>query len=186
MLDLQSLNWVNGWCRVFTTPVSRKIWIKQTNLLFTDTDSLTYEIKSKDVYEKLFKRKHLFDFREYQSKMFDPTNNKVIGKMEDGDKGISLNDFVGLKPKLHSILPENNYESNAATGVNIAIEFNEYKDILFKKKITRQKMKRIPSKTHEIGTYEVNKISLSCYGDKRFIWDDDVHTLDYFHKVIAV
>ena len=30
-------------------------------LLFTNTDSLTYEIKSKDVYEKIFKHKHLFD-----------------------------------------------------------------------------------------------------------------------------
>ena len=31
-------------------------------LLFTDTDSLTYEIKSEDVYEEYFKHKHLFDF----------------------------------------------------------------------------------------------------------------------------
>ena len=31
-------------------------------LLFTDTDSLTYEIKSEDVYEEFFKHKHLFDF----------------------------------------------------------------------------------------------------------------------------
>ena len=30
-------------------------------LLFTNTDSLTYEIKSKDVYEKILKHKHLFD-----------------------------------------------------------------------------------------------------------------------------
>ena len=28
-------------------------------LLFTDTDSLTYEIKSEDVYEEFFKYKHL-------------------------------------------------------------------------------------------------------------------------------
>ena len=34
-------------------------------LLFTDTDSLTYEIKSEDVYEELFKHKHLFDFSNY-------------------------------------------------------------------------------------------------------------------------
>ena len=34
------------------------------DLLFTNTDSLTYEIKSKDVYEKFLKYKHLFDFSE--------------------------------------------------------------------------------------------------------------------------
>ena len=51
-------------------------------LLFTDTDSLTYEIKSEDVYEEFFKQKHLFDFSNYpkDSKFFDPTNKTVIGK----------------------------------------------------------------------------------------------------------
>ena len=34
-------------------------------LLFTDTDSLTYEIKSGDVYEEFFKHKHLFDFSNF-------------------------------------------------------------------------------------------------------------------------
>ena len=68
------------------------------NLLFSDTGSLTYEIKSKDdVYEKIFKRKHLFDFTEHQSKFFDPTNKKTIGKMKDEYKGILINEFVGLK-----------------------------------------------------------------------------------------
>ena len=48
-------------------------------LLFTDTDSLTYEIKSEDVYEEFFKHKHLLDFSNYpeDSKFFDPTNKKI-------------------------------------------------------------------------------------------------------------
>ena len=50
------------------------------DLLFTDTNSLTYEIKSKDVYEEFFKYKHLFDFSEYKSKIFDSTNKKSLGK----------------------------------------------------------------------------------------------------------
>ena len=54
-------------------------------LLFTDTDILTYEIKSEDVYEEFFKHKHLFDFSNYSkdSKFLDPANEKVIGKMKD-------------------------------------------------------------------------------------------------------
>ena len=54
-------------------------------LLFTDTDSLTYEIKSEDVYEECFRHKHLFDLSNYpkDSKFFDPVNEKVIGKMND-------------------------------------------------------------------------------------------------------
>ena len=45
-------------------------------------------------------------------------------------------------------------------------------------------MKRIQSVLHEIGTYYVNKISLSCFDDKRFILDDGVNSLAYFHKEI--
>ena len=54
-------------------------------LLFTDTDSLTYEIKSEDVYEEFFKHKHLFDFSNYLKDQifFDQTNKEVIGKMKD-------------------------------------------------------------------------------------------------------
>ena len=43
-------------------------------------------------------------------------------------------------------------------------------------------MKKIQSKKHKTGTYEINKISLSCFDDKRFVLDDGIHTLAYFHK----
>ena len=74
-------------------------------VLFTDTDSLTYQIKSKDVYEEFFKHKHLFDFSNYpkDSKFFDPTNKKVIGKMKDEKEGKINDEFVGLKSKMYSI-----------------------------------------------------------------------------------
>ena len=53
---------------------------------------------------------------------------------------------------------------------------------LIKQKNNRNKMKRIQSKKHKIGTYEVHKISLSCFDDKRFVFDDGIHTIAYFHK----
>ena len=69
-----------------------------------------------------------------------------------------------------------------AKGVNIATEVNEFKDVLLNKKTIRQKMKRIQTKKHKIGTYEIDEISLSCFDDKRFVLDDGIHTLAYFHK----
>ena len=53
-----------------------------TELLFIDTDSLVYEIKSKGVYKE-FKYKQLFDFSNYPKdlKFFDQANKKIIGKM---------------------------------------------------------------------------------------------------------
>ena len=45
-------------------------------------------------------------------------------------------------------------------------------------------MKKIQSNLHNIGTYGVCKISLSCFDDKRYILDDGVNSLAYFHKDI--
>ena len=68
-------------------------------LLFTDTYSLTYEIKSKHVYEEVFKWKDLFDFSNYSknSKFFIETNKKVIGKLKHEFGGDIIIEFVGLK-----------------------------------------------------------------------------------------
>ena len=49
------------------------------------------------------------------------------------------------------------------------------------KKITRLNMKRIQSKLHRI---DVCKISLFCFDDKRYILDDGINSLAYFHKDI--
>ena len=106
-------------------------------MLFTDTDRLTYEIKSKYVFsEEFFKQKHLFDFSNYQkdSKFFDPTNKKFIGKMKGESEGKIIDEFVGLKSKMYSMKNIDGKESNTAKGVNIATEFNEFKDTFFNKK----------------------------------------------------
>ena len=145
-------------------------------LLFTDTDSLTYEIKSENVYKEFFKRKDLFDFSNYSkdSESFDIINMKVIGKMKDEFGGVIATEFVGLKSKMYSIKKINDKELNTAKGVNIATEFNEFKDVLFNKKIIRHKMKKIQAKKHKIRTYEIDKISLSYFGDKRYVLDDGI------------
>ena len=73
-------------------------------------------------------------------------------------------------------------ECNTGKGVNIATEFNKFEDILFGKKNIRHKMKRIQSKKHKLGTYEIDKISLSCFDEKRYLLDNGIYTLAYFHK----
>ena len=53
--------------------------------MFTDTDSLVYEIKTEDVYEDFYQDKNLFDFSDYSLDLrsFDPVNKKDIGKMKE-------------------------------------------------------------------------------------------------------
>ena len=68
-------------------------------LLFTDTDSLVYEIKNSNVYDQCFKDKHLFDFSGYpkDSVYYDSSNKKVLGKMKNELNGAKIVEFVGLK-----------------------------------------------------------------------------------------
>ena len=123
-------------------------------LLFTDTDSLTYEIKSKDVYVEFFKHKHLFELSSYPKdpKIFDETNKNVIGKMKGESEGKIIDEFVGLQSKMYSMFSDDGEESNTAKGVNIATEFNEFKETLFNKKVLRHKMRRIQRKKQKLVT----------------------------------
>ena len=118
----------------------------------------------------------MFDFSNYSkdSRVFDYTNKKVIGKMEDEYGGRIIDQLIGLKSKMYSIKKINGNESSTTKGVNIATEFNEFKDVLFNKEAIRHKMKRMQAKKHKTGTYEVDKISLSCFYDKRYVLDGGV------------
>ena len=51
------------------------------------------------------------------------------------------------------------------------IKHEDYKDVLFNNKPMHHTMKTIRSKNHQLGSYELNKVSLSCFDDKRYILD---------------
>ena len=106
-------------------------------LLFTDTDSLVYEIKSENIYEEFFKWKDLLDFSNYSkdSIFHDDTNKKVIGKIKDEYGGNVIDEFIGLKSKMYSIRKHIGSESSTTKGVNIATEFNEFNNVIFNKKL---------------------------------------------------
>ena len=121
----------------------------------------------------------MFDFSNFpkNSKFFDEANKKVIGKNERCLKEKKNDEFGALKSKMYSIKSIDGKETNTANGVNIATEFNEFKDTLFNKKMLRHKMRRIESKKHEVGTNKIDKISLSVFDDKRFVSNNGIHTL---------
>ena len=102
--------------------------------------------------------------------------------MKDEFGGVIIIEFVGLKSKMHSMKKIDGKECNTGKGLSITTEFDGFKDVLFNEKIIRHKMKKIQSKKHKLGTYEIDKISLSCFGDKRYVLEDGIRTLAYFHK----
>ena len=67
-------------------------------MLFTDTERLTYEIKTDDVYQDFFQEKNSFDFSNYpkDSKFYDPSSMNKIGKMKNESKGRTNDEFPGI------------------------------------------------------------------------------------------
>ena len=133
-----------------------------------------YEIKTEDIYEDFSSNKELFDFSNYLTKSnFHDNSNKLVNrKLKDETGGVAIEEFIGLKPKIYSLLVDNS-EHKKAKGVNknvvAAINHNEYKDVLLHNNCIRHSMNRIQSKDDIIGTYEINEISLSCFDDKMYI-----------------
>ena len=62
------------------------------------------------------------------------------------------------------------------------IMHEDYKETLFNNKQMHHKMKTIRSQNHELSSYEINKVSLSCFHDKRCIHEDGKTSYAYGHK----
>ena len=133
----------------------------------------------------MYKYKELFDLSNFpvSSKYYCSDNKKVVGKMKDEYGGKSIVKCVGLKFKTYLILDESNNEKIPNKGHNAFIELQEFYDTLFKKKILRHTLSGIKSKNHNIGTYETNKRSLSCFDDKQYILKNGINTLAYDIKI---
>ena len=164
---------------------------EKAKLLFTDTDSLTYEIEAKDVYKDFFKDKDKFDNSDYPkySPFFYKKNKKVIGKFKDEAAGFPIIQFVGLRSKMYSYMKDNQKGGKTAKGIKKNVIKNniihdDYKETLFNNEQMYHKMKTIRSENHQLGSYELNKVSLSCFDDKRYIHEDGIKSYAYGHKNI--
>ena len=163
----------------------------KAKLLFTDTDSLTYEIETNDAYNDFFKDEKKFDNSDYpeNSPYYNKINKKIIGKFKDEAASIPIVEFIGLRSKMYSYVKDNEETARTAKGVKKQvikkiITHDNYKEVLFNNKQMRHTMKTIRSKNHLLGSYELNKISLSCFDDKRFIHKNGITSYAYGHYKI--
>lgn len=116
-------------------------------------------------------------------------NKKVIGKFKDEAAGMLIREFTGLRSKMYSYVKDNDKNEKTAKGIRKyvikkEITHENYKDCLFNRKQLLHKMNTIRSVNHQIGSYKLNKISLSCVDDKRYILDDGCNSLAYGHYKI--
>ena len=156
-----------------------------------DTDSLTYEIETNDVYKDMSKNvKEIFDTSNYPknhpSGIESGINKKVPGKFKDELGGKIMVEFAGLRPKLYSFLTLEDKEEKKCKGIKKSvvknkITFNDYKDCLFNNSILLQEQYGIRSYDHQVYTEKQNKVALTPFDDKRHILDDGVNTLAWGH-----
>ena len=94
-------------------------YVNSSRFLFTNSDSLVYEIKKEDVFEDFSKDKEICDFSNHSVKPKYYDSNKLLaGIMKDETGGIAIEGFVGLKPKMYLFLVDDSNEYKKAKGVN--------------------------------------------------------------------
>ena len=163
-------------------------------LLFTDTDSLMYEIQTEDFYKDISGDvKDRFDTSDYPpnhpSGIPTGCNKKVLGMFKDEAGGKIIDEFVGLRSKLYSYKMLEGEETKKCKGVKKSvvkksIAHEDYKTCLFTGKEQIRKMNVIRSYNHEVYTEEVNKVALCSDDDKRYILENQINTLAWGHHTI--
>ena len=166
----------------------------KAKLLFTDTDSLMYEIETEDFYKDISGDvKDRFDMSDYPENHPSgiPTgiNKKVLGMMKDEATGKIIKEFVGLRSKLYSFVMDDGGETKKCKGikrnvVESSIRHEHYKTCLTTGKELLRKQNILRSYEHEVYTEEVNKVALSALDDKRYILSDGMDTLAWGHYKI--
>jgi len=173
----------------------KKKYKDKAKLLFTDTDSLAYEIQTEDFYKDIANDiQARFDTSEYPknhpSGIETGVNKKVLGMFKDEASGKQIDEFVGLRAKLYSYKMFAGDEHKKCKGIkrNVAkttLTHDDFKNCLLGDTRVYRRMNVIRSHRHDIYTEEVNKIALSTDDDKRVLQPDKIHTLALGHYKLA-
>ncbi len=166
-------------------------WGKDAELLFTDTDSLCYEVKTEDVFKDISPDANKwYDTSNYDkdhpSGLYSGKNKKVIGFYKDECGGKHITKFVGLKPKSYSYETSDGEKNKKCKGikkyvVKKHIDIDDYEECLFSRQSQLRSMNTIRSRGHNVGSEKINKTALSADDDKRVIMADGIHTLAIGH-----
>ena len=164
---------------------------ERSKLLMTDTDSLVYFIETADVYKDMLDDLDSYDTSDYPKTHFaySEKNKKVLGKMKDEYNGCPVKEFVGLRPKMYSIMDANNDEKRTAKGISrrstaSLLRHQTYYNALYSETSSTVTMQQIRSIGHTLYSMSLTKTGLSPYDDKRYVLSDKISTLAFGHYKI--
>ena len=161
---------------------------QNAQLCFTDTDSLLYDIRTRDIYQDMAEDADKFDTSDYPADHFlhSVANKKVLGKMKDETASVPIKEFVGLRSKMYSMTYGGGVEKKTAKGIKKStirqsLRHAMYKDALFQEMVTQATMRVIRSLSHQLYSMVCNKKALSPFDDKRYVLDDKFTTRAHGH-----
>ena len=191
------------WMYRFHYDFIKPSFLNHAKLLFTDTDSLMYEIEGgyKKVYEAFNSNnsrsiERLFDFSSLppEHPCYNVQNKKVIGKFKDETAGDPILEFIGLRPKMYSFTTLSDMatgtvkEKHRAKGIQYAaaklLTHAQYLDQLNNPTENRLTNRRIGSQLHVVYTLATEKRALCAFDDKRYLCEDGVTTLAFGHNCL--
>ena len=181
------------WMYQFHYDVIKEQYGNRAKLLFTDTDSLCYHIRTEDYYKEM--RTDEYDLSDYpEDSVFHSTaNKKVLGKFKDECNGKAPAEFVGLRPKMYSLRIHEEKDKKTAKGVQRAYMKNkithaDYRRCLLSEETADKqqyaKWCAIRSYKHQVKSIELNKVGLCAYDNKRYLLTDGVQSYAYGHLQI--
>ena len=105
---------------------------EKAKLLFTDTDSLAYEVETKDFYKDIASDVvDKFDTsnfpKDHPSRIYTNANKKVVGMFKDEAGGKIIEEFVGLRSKLYSYKMYEGWEEKKCKGVKKPVDKEKHK-----------------------------------------------------------
>ena len=143
------------------------------------------------IYKDFCNDKDKFGNSDYpeDSQYLNKANKKVIGKFKDETSGMPITEFIGLRSKKYSYIKGDNQVGKTARGIKkIVIQKNikhkDYKQTLFYNRQMYHTMKTIRSNNHQLASYEVNKVSLSCFDDMPYIHKNGITSYACCHYKI--
>ena len=152
-----------------------------------DTYSFIINVKTEDFYKHISENViERFDTSNYIHDRPLPigVNKKVLGLMKDELGGGIITEFVTLRPKAYSYKTEDNVELKKTKGtkkciINKMLSFNDCKNCLFDNVKVLRSQQRFKSENHSVYTENINKITLICNDDKRFVATDGIESYPY-------
>ncbi|XP_076384059.1 uncharacterized protein LOC143261653 [Megalopta genalis] len=166
---------------------------ERCRILYTDTDSLIYQIICDDAYEMIKRDIHRYDTSNYdRNNVYGVpiANNKVLGLMKDENGGKIMTEFVGLRSKMYAIRVQDKDDVKKIKGIktNVTIKnitFDDYLACLHDHLEKSVCVKLIMSIQHQVYSVSQSKLALSPYDDKRYILNNSIETLPWGHYKIA-